>query len=231
MESALRAHQRGVEGRLDEAKDRQLSLINPLRQSLNSVEAELVKIGRRLEGIQPPTGDAGADDEVAQPASDSGKVAPSEDPLAAWPDEGLPELPSGIEPTNLVKSLDLKSFYEDQRFNPNGRELAPLERLKAIEVLATGQAWMEVLQRRLQVDVGQEMETLREEGNYVEYDDGESRDPGPPGALTVGESAGDHRMRIFYLDPTSFPEVAEKQRRIEKVAEKTVRKLLQFVAE
>jgi len=229
MQSALRAHQQGLEGRLDEAKDRLLSLINPLKLSVHGLQSDLAKVLECLPSLEPQTR-AGV--ESAEPQPDSPSVG---DPFTElrFSDEALPELPAelaGTQSTSMVKSLDLKTFFQDTRFNPGAKELAPVERLKAIEALATGQAWMEVLNRRIQVDMAVEMEILREERNYVEYDDGESRDPGPPGAITVGESAGDHRIRIFYFDPVTFPELAEKKREIEKVAEKTIRRLLQLAA-
>jgi hypothetical protein len=142
--------------------------------------------------------------------------------------EDLPTLPDGIRPVEFLKEWDLNTFLQDQRWNPGGRKLSRAEKKRALAEVTFANSMAEILESQLRAEIAEAMEKLGEAGNYVDYASGERPMP-VPGVLTAGEDTAEKGMRIYYFYPEDFPGIYEKRKEKQKIAERTVRRLLLLV--
>ena len=148
--------------------------------------------------------------------------------------ESLPLIPEGTNPVKLVADLDIKQFFEDTRFNPEGKLLTRPEKMKALHEVTWARATMEILDSEVRTEVAAGIETLRAQGEYVEYLSGQ-RPQGIEGVVSASEDIESENglqdskpsgSRVFYFHPEGFANIYRKKKEKEKVAEVAVRRLL-----
>jgi hypothetical protein len=154
---------------------------------------------------------------------------PSEPPLStASSTVDLPSLPEGLNPVSVVRHMDYGRILADPRFNPSGRKLSRLESVKVRAELTRAKAMTDVLESEAKVEIVGGMDKLRESGNFIEYQKGESyqllKD-----AITSAEEVEPGRIRMFYFLPEDFPELHAKKQEKRQVADVALRKVAAII--
>lgn len=137
----------------------------------------------------------------------------------------LPPLPEEIQPEGIVKQLKPDDIVGDPRFNPTGRTVTPTEMSKISAAVTRGHAMIEAIDSEVRAHMMEAMDTLRAEGNFIEYADSEEYQK-VDGVLTAAEAAGPHRLRMYYLYPERFPQIYELKKTRTKEAALALRKAI-----
>jgi hypothetical protein len=120
---------------------------------------------------------------------------------------------------------------KDQRLNPTGRRLSPVERLWVDALLTRGRAMMEILESERRARQREAMDWMREAGDYREYLEREPYEV-REGALTAAENLPPPQkgIRMYYFTPDQFPEIHELTRRKGEEAEKALQDVLGVIS-
>jgi hypothetical protein len=144
---------------------------------------------------------------------------------ATIPTEDLPELPPNTNAHAIFDSLNVREFFSDPAFNPSGKELSRGELLKADHLIARARARVMTLRSDIQLLVGEEMDVMREEGLFVDYERGQ-RMISEPGAYTSAERLDGGVRRLYSFLPDQYPKLHEMRRELKEIPEGTVRRLM-----
>jgi hypothetical protein len=111
----------------------------------------------------------------------------------------LPPLPEDIhDSVAFVRGLDPAKFYADPRRNPSGRDFSATERIRLSSEVAIARNQIDILEKEIQIICADNMDRMREEGDYVEYASGERPASAGPGVVSFGEMT-EHESRLFFL--------------------------------
>lgn len=204
---------RRFERRLDLALGEESVLLRSLQAGQDSLRSEIARVWKELPRAEESSV------VTSEPAPELTTVAAVETP------EVLPPVPEGVHPQTFFRDRpDIEAVLADARFNPDQRELTRVERFKVWAEVTRSRARLDVLDAELHASVNEGMERLREHGEFVEYDKGEKY-AAIAGVLSAAEELPNERLRMFYLYPPEFPEIYEKRKEREAVAESGVRRL------
>ena len=210
---------------LDRERLENHSLLRSIVQSLDELKRHLDSLAR-ANSLQ--VGEVTPIDDDSNRDPDS--LADSENPED---DDDWPLLPSDLANNieMVVKNLDLKSFFDDPRYNPNRVELTQAQKVKAYSITTAARARFKIIDVEIQAGCAEVMEYMRKDGEFIKYGQGERPQPAEPGLITVGEVTEDKGMRLYYFYPEEFPEIYEMREEKKKVSERALRELLSLVAE
>lgn len=158
-------------------------------------------------------------------------VAPEEPETspAGEAQESLPPLPLRVsDPVRFVRGLDPERFYADPESNPAARELGNMEKLRAGCEISIARSRIDILEKEIQKICAENIDRLRAEGAFVEYEKGQPPDPSGPGVVTFGEVTERGSTRVYYFYSEEYPEIHEKRAEEREVGETCVRRLLRI---
>jgi hypothetical protein len=153
---------------------------------------------------------------------------PNEEPRAPDPNS-LPTLPGGVSPFDMITS-ELEDILKNPKLDLPKVELSRLQTAKLQAYLFATRAQVAAVDGELKIALVEGMNKLRDDGNYIDYNRGESYQH-TDGVLTAGEEAPDGRVRMYYLQREQFPLLYEKREAKEKLAETASRQLLSMLKE
>jgi len=139
--------------------------------------------------------------------------------------EQLPPLPPGIQPARFLEEWDAAAFFQDQRWNPDQKELTRAQKNRAVAEVTYAKSMADVLNAQVRAEVAEGMEKMRAAGSFVEYGQGE-RPVAVSGVFTSGEETEERGMRLYYFYPEEFPGIYQKRQDKRIIVETAVRRLL-----
>jgi hypothetical protein len=154
-----------------------------------------------------------------------------EEAPARSPDSAEAAVPEKIrDPKFFVENLDVPSFFADPDFNPESVDLSPSEKVRAMTDVDIAKLQLKLLEKEILRICAENVDQMRQEGDFVEYPRGQAPDPIERGVVTYGETTPSGGMRVFYFFPEAFESIYEKRRLQRMIGESTVRRLLAYVS-
>ena len=199
------------------------------RALLKSIDERLESLATRIETLSLQEADPAEKEEAVPPTA---PVAASPDGQSEQPSppEDLPPLPEGVMPVDLLGSLNLSEFFADPAFNPAGTQPNRVEWQRAVNMVDRAKARVTTLRSDIHLLSIEEMEKMREEGLYVDYEKGQKRHS-EKGLYTTGEQLPGGATRIYAFPQERYPQLYEMRREIETLSEQTVRRLMALAQE
>jgi hypothetical protein len=195
------------------------------RSLLKGLGERMDGLSNRLDNLAARPNDAAMMAELPSEAEGSSLPPAPTDGAQALVEEDLPELPPDLNVHATFDSLNLGEFFSNPLFNPNGKELSRAELLKADNLIARARARVMTLRSDIQLLVGEEMDVMREEGLFVDYERGQ-RMISEPGAYTSAERLDGGVRRLYSFLPDQYPKLHEMRRELKEIPEGTVRRLM-----
>ena len=198
------------------------------RALLKSIDERLESLATRIERLSLQA--AGVTNEAAVAAAAlEAEPADGQSEQPAPPEE-LPPLPEGVMPVDLLGSLNLSEFFADPAFNPAGTQPNRVEWQRAVNMVDRAKARVTTLRSDIHLLSIEEMEKMREEGLYVDYEKGQKRHS-EKGLYTTGEQLPGGATRIYAFPQERYPQLYEMRREIETLSDHTIRRLMVLAQE
>jgi hypothetical protein len=144
-------------------------------------------------------------------------------------DPAEPPLPEKVrDPRYFVEHLNVPEFFADPDFNPNSVELSPSEKVRAMTDVDIAKLQIKVLEKEILRVCAENVDRMREEGDFVQYARGQAPDPVEPGMVTYGETIPGGGMRVYYFFPEEYESIYERRERQREICVSTVRRLLSY---
>jgi hypothetical protein len=223
-----RAEQRGAastfSGTVNNLNNKLVFESTQTRALLKSIDERLGGLAARMEKLSLQAADPVVNEAavVATPPEPVPADGQSEQPA---PPEDLPALPDGVMPVDFLGSLNLSEFFADPAFNPGGTQPSRVEWQRAVNMVDRAKARVTTLRSDIHLLSIEEMEKMREEGLYVDYEKDQKRHS-EKGLYTTGEQLPGGVTRIYAFPEERYPQLYQMRREIETISDQTIRRLM-----
>lgn len=171
-----------------------------VRRSVDKALLRVSSLGRKVNrGIDSLLAQMSSGPVPAVHADSNGIRESEEEDDEAYDDtaSGLPPLPANIhDPVAFVRGLSPGKFFADPEYNPAGKTFSTTERVRVAGEVAIARSRIDILDKEIQMICAENMDWMREEGEYMEYDRGVAPDPADVGVVTFGEKTESGTTRI-----------------------------------